>query len=77
MALAKIIKLRPARPALVPDGPVSVEWDDTRGLYVAVCARCTETLTSERLDQADEFADEHRCDPELAALLVLIGQRAA
>lgn len=40
--MTKIIKLRPtvparpARPGSVPDGLVSVEWDEGRGMYVGV-----------------------------------------
>jgi hypothetical protein len=84
MANAKIIPLRPraaravpARPVLAQDGPVSVEWDEGRGMYVAVCERCTENLTTERLDQAHDWADEHHCDPELAALLTEVLDRRA
>ena len=80
MANAKIVPLRPrivpARPS--QDRSVSVEWDEGRGTYVAVCERCTETLATERLAQAHGWADEHHCDPELAALLAeVIDRRAA
>jgi hypothetical protein len=76
----RVITLRP-RPRRVPtrpvpssavralDGPVSVEWDEARELYVLSCHRCTDTLTLLRLDEAYESAETHRCDPELAALL--------
>jgi hypothetical protein len=83
MANAKIVPLRPRAARAVPtrpdqDGPVSVEWDDGRATYVVVCERCTESLITERLDQAHNWADEHRCDPELAALLAeVIDRRAA
>jgi hypothetical protein len=52
-----------------------VEWDGVRGLYVAVCDRCCETLSTDRSDQADEWAETHTCDPELAALLAAITRR--
>jgi hypothetical protein len=72
----------PARPAPsstvpTPDGPVSVEWDEGRELYVVACHRCTETVLATRLDEAEELADIHRCDPELAALLADITGKAA
>jgi hypothetical protein len=82
--MAKIIKLRPAvparpvRPGSIPDGPVSVEWDEGRGMYVAVCRRCMEWMFTERFEQAHVWGDEHRCDAELAALLAeVLGPRAA
>jgi hypothetical protein len=79
MANAKIVPLRPrivpARPG--QDGSVSVEWDEGRGMYVAVCTRCTETLTTARLTQAHGWVDEHHCDPELAALLAEVLDRRA
>jgi hypothetical protein len=82
MANAKIVPLRPRAARPVPtrpdqDGPVSVEWDEGRATYVAVCERCTETLVTERLDQAHDWADQHHCDPELAALLAEVLDRRA
>jgi hypothetical protein len=79
MANAKIV---PLRPHLIPtrpgqDGPVSVDWDGGRRMYIVTCERCTETLLAERLDQAHGWADEHRCDPELVALLTEILDRRA
>lgn len=73
---------RPARPAssrAVPDPqvPVSVEWDEGRALYVGICHRCTDTITTVRLDQAHEWAETHTCDPELAQLLTEITGSAA
>jgi hypothetical protein len=63
----------PSRPGVsrpVPVRPaVAVEWDGVRGVYIAVCHRCCESLTTERFDQAHDWADTHTCDPELAALL--------
>ncbi|MFP3965428.1 hypothetical protein SMC26_24180 [Actinomadura fulvescens] len=69
-----VIALRP-RPVLPssPSSPVvpvpDVEWDDFRGLHIAHCARCTDTYTSPLLHRADWWADSHRCDLELVALL--------
>lgn len=72
----KIVPLRPrpvrARPAFVP-----VEWNEGRGLYVAVCSRCTENLTTERFEQAHTWAEDHRCDYELAVLLAEVLKRRA
>jgi hypothetical protein len=77
---ATVIALRPrlvlASSSVVP-GPVSVEWDEGRGLYVVACRRCTETVLPSRLDEAEELAETHRCDPELAALLAEITGEAA
>jgi hypothetical protein len=67
--MAKIIRPRIVRARPGQDGPVPVEWDEGRGMYVAACPRCTDTLLSERIDQAHEWADEHRCDSDLIALL--------
>ena len=64
-----------ARPAVL-GGPV-VEWDEYRGVHVAVCDRCCETLDAVRLDQAHQWADTHDCDPELAALLAEVLTRRA
>jgi hypothetical protein len=83
IAMTNVIPLRPvrrprrpaARPGLVP---VSVEWDEGRGLYVTACARCCESATLHHLADADTWAETHHCDPELAALLaVVLGQVAA
>jgi hypothetical protein len=60
----------PSRPgSSLPVPPVRVEWDGVRGLYIAACGRCCETFTTDRLDQAHEWAETHTCDPELADLL--------
>jgi hypothetical protein len=82
--MTKIIKIRPAVPArpvrsvTAPDGLVSVEWDQGRGMYVSVCRRCLEWLFTESFEQAHAWSDEHHCDPELAALLTeVLDQRAA
>jgi hypothetical protein len=65
---------RPSRP--VPVRPrVALEWDGVRGVYVAVCRCCCDTLTTQRLDQAHDWADTHTCDPELAELLTAITRR--
>jgi hypothetical protein len=57
---------------------VDVEWDEFRGLHVAVCDRCCETLDALHLEQAHEWAEAHHCDPELAALLAeVLNRRAA
>jgi hypothetical protein len=51
---------------------VWVEWDYGRCFYVAGCDRCAETITLTLLADAHEWAETHRCDPELAALLSTI-----
>jgi hypothetical protein len=56
---------------------VSVEWDEGRELYLVTCYRCTETALPARLDEAEELAEIHRCDPELAALLAEVTGEAA
>jgi hypothetical protein len=56
---------------------VSVEWDEGRELYVVACRRCTETVLPSRLEEAEDLAEGHRCDPELAALLAEVTGEAA
>jgi hypothetical protein len=79
MANIKIVPLHPHLVLTRPgqDGPVSVDWDEGRQMYIAVCERCAETLLTARLDQAHDWADEHRCDPELVALLAEVLDRRA
>lgn len=84
---ARVIPFRPRRPRRVParpaaslpvpssalpDGQVVVEWDGIRGTHTAVCTRCTDNITAVPVDQVHVWADSHRCDPELAALLAEI-----
>ncbi|QXJ23621.1 hypothetical protein AGRA3207_004803 [Actinomadura graeca] len=57
--------------------PVGVEWDEFRSLHIARCQCCAESFTSSRSGEADGWADTHRCDPELAALLALVTDRRA
>jgi hypothetical protein len=66
----------PSRPVLAP---VRLAFDDTRGVHVAVCARCTETESAypDALGWLLDWADTHHCDPELAALLTACDLRAA
>jgi hypothetical protein len=73
--MTDVFPLRPGRPVPVP---ISAEWDEAHGLYVAACERCCETATAHRIDQAEEWVETHRCDPELVALLadVLSGTAA-
>ncbi|WP_131740279.1 hypothetical protein [Actinomadura roseirufa] len=56
---------------------VGVEWDEGRSLHVARCKRCADSFASSRLGEVDDWADSHRCDPELAALLALVDIRRA
>jgi hypothetical protein len=58
----------------LPPNTVEVTWSDVADRYVAVCSNC--------LDHADaypdgygwlaDWADTHRCDPELAELLAAV-----
>jgi hypothetical protein len=64
-------------PHFVADPPVTVEWDAMEGLYNAICVRCTEGLSTPRLDMAHDWAETHRCDPELVALLEAVTRRTA
>jgi hypothetical protein len=73
-----VLAARRPRPAVpVVGGLVAVEWDEFRGVYVAVCDRCCESLDALHLDQAHEWAEGHCCDPELAALLAEVLDRRA
>ncbi|MEV0403742.1 hypothetical protein [Actinoallomurus sp. NPDC050550] len=58
---------------------VRLAFDDTRGVHVAVCARCagTESAYPDALGWLLGWADAHRCDPELAALLAFCERGAA
>jgi hypothetical protein len=56
---------------------VTVEHDPIRGVYVAACARCAEHAVTFTLAAACRWAESHRCDPELAALLGGLAGRAA
>ncbi|MFI0406116.1 hypothetical protein [Actinomadura sp. 3N508] len=70
----------PSRPSPVSSWdvwPVGVEWDEFRSLHIARCQRCADSFTSSRTGEVDDWADTHRCDPELAALLALITVRRA
>ncbi|WP_242888064.1 hypothetical protein [Actinomadura litoris] len=57
--------------------PVGVEWDEFRSLHIARCQRCAESFASSRAAEVDGWADAHRCDTELAALLALVTDRRA
>jgi hypothetical protein len=48
-----------------------------RGLDVAVCDGCAESFASSCCGEVDDWADMHRCDAELAALLALVDTRRA
>lgn len=68
---------RSCRPVPAGPGRVSVEWDPINSLYIGVCTRCTDHLTTDSLDQVEQWASSHDCDPELAALLAEITHGAA
>jgi hypothetical protein len=57
--------------------PVGVEWDEFRSLHLARCQRCADSFASSSCGEVDDWADTHRCDAELAALLVLVDTRRA
>jgi len=52
--------------------PVGVEWDEFRSLHIARCQQCADSFASSSSTEADEWAEVHRCDPELVALLALV-----
>ncbi|WP_021591236.1 hypothetical protein [Actinomadura welshii] len=56
---------------------VGVEWDDFRSLHLARCQQCADSFASSSCGEVDDWADTHRCDPELAALLALVDTRRA
>ncbi|MFI0480501.1 hypothetical protein [Actinomadura sp. 9N215] len=57
--------------------PVGVEWDEFGSLHVARCQRCADSFASSRAAEVDDWAEVHRCDVELAALLALVTDRRA
>jgi hypothetical protein len=57
--------------------PVGVEWDEFLSLHVARCQRCADSFASSRSGEVDDWADTHRCDAEMAALLALVDVRRA
>ncbi|CNF01468.1 Uncharacterised protein [Mycobacterium tuberculosis] len=57
--------------------PIGVEWGEFRSLHVARCQRCTESFASSSCGEVDDWADAHRCDAEMAALLALVDVRRA
>ncbi|MFA1546783.1 hypothetical protein [Actinomadura chokoriensis] len=57
--------------------PVGVEWDDFRSLHLARCQHCADSFASSSCGKVDTWANTHRCDPELAALLALVDNRRA
>ncbi|MGI5165589.1 hypothetical protein ACQEU3_14625 [Spirillospora sp. CA-253888] len=86
---ARVIALRP-RPvpgsASVPPssspspavlGPVRIGWDAVRKLHFARCSRCVDAFAAATLDHVDQWADAHRCDAELVALLASLNVRNA
>jgi hypothetical protein len=59
---------------------IRITLDDTRGVHVAVCDRCADSQSAyaDSLAWLLEWAETHRCDPELVALLASVcGHRAA
>ncbi|MBG6086990.1 hypothetical protein [Actinomadura viridis] len=52
--------------------PVTLRWDDLRALHIARCERCADSYASAFAGEAEEWAQGHRCDAELAALLDLV-----
>ncbi|GAA2156423.1 hypothetical protein [Actinomadura napierensis] len=71
---------RSSRPSAVSSWdvwPVGVEWDEFLSLHVARCQRCAESFASSRPGEADDWADTHHCDAEMAALLALVDVRRA
>ncbi|GAA3952689.1 hypothetical protein GCM10023085_38990 [Actinomadura viridis] len=52
--------------------PVILGWDDVRGLHIARCERCADSFASDIAGEVEDWAELHRCDAELAALLALV-----
>jgi hypothetical protein len=65
----------PTAPRLAEN--VTITWSNPTGRHIAVCRHCTETAESHSSTWLLPWADDHRCDPELVALLAEITQRAA
>ncbi|GLY74387.1 hypothetical protein [Actinoallomurus iriomotensis] len=59
--------------------PVRLTFDPTRSVHAAVCAQCAETESAypDALGWLLGWAEAHRCDPELAALLASCDRGAA
>ncbi|MFF5261797.1 hypothetical protein ACFY4C_22900 [Actinomadura viridis] len=57
--------------------PVTLGWDDVRALHIARCERCAASCASALASEVEGWAELHRCDAELAALLDQITGRAA
>ncbi|MFI0352508.1 hypothetical protein [Actinomadura sp. 9N407] len=71
---ASVSRPRSSRPSwTVP--AVTIGWDGLGSLHIAHCGRCAESSASTRLGEVDDWADSHRCDAELAALLAEITAR--
>jgi hypothetical protein len=70
-------KLRRLPTALHLAENVTITWSNLTGRHVAVCQHCAETAESHSSTWVLNWADDHRCDPELVALLAEITQRAA
>ncbi|MEV5570527.1 hypothetical protein AB0L06_10770 [Spirillospora sp. NPDC052269] len=56
---------------------VAIEWDADPGLHLARCDSCAAHLRSSWLGAVEVWAEEHRCDPELATLLAETNLRRA
>jgi hypothetical protein len=67
-----------ARPSSSPD-PVRINFDDGRGVHIAVCDHCTQTESAYpgALGWLLDWADSHECDRELVDLLAVVCGRAA
>jgi hypothetical protein len=57
--------------------PVGIDWDEFGSLHIARCQRCADSFASPSCGEVDDWANTHRCDPELAALLALLDTRRA
>jgi hypothetical protein len=70
-------KLRHLSTALHLAESVTITWSALAGRHVAVCEHCAETAESHSSTWLLPWADDHRCDPELVALLAEITQQRA
>lgn len=67
--MSNVHRLRPAE--IVTDTTVTITWEPLTFHYIAICQRCAEFATGHE-DQHNwlhEWAEDHTCDAELAALL--------
>ncbi|MBW8487245.1 hypothetical protein [Actinomadura parmotrematis] len=58
-----------ARIIAFPRRFIDVQWNDSYDVYAVLCPRCVAAYATPRETAAYDWADTHRCDPEMVALL--------